>query len=95
MLTSFYFQLKKILTPKKGVVIHLFLIILITIICWGWEIYQPGLGFPDEAAHLMDGAFVHDALSDIPLSNPMKWAEAYYYQYPAVTFLPIILLLFL
>ena len=87
MLTSFYFQLKKILTPKKGVVVHLCLIMLITIICWGRGIYQPGLGFPDEAAHLMDGAFIRDTLSDIPLSNPIKWAQAYYYQYPAVTFL--------
>jgi hypothetical protein len=87
MLTSFYFQLKKVLTPKKGFVAHLFLVILITIICWGWGIYQSGLGFPDEATHLMDGAFIHDALLDIPLSNPMKWAKAYYYQYPAVTFL--------
>ena len=35
----------------------------------------------------MDGAFIRDALSDIPLSNPMEWAKAYYYQYPAVSFL--------
>ena len=60
MLTSFYFQLKKVLTPKKGFVVHLFLVMLITIICWGWGIHQPGLGYPDEAAHLMDGAFIRD-----------------------------------
>jgi hypothetical protein len=80
------FQLKKILTHNKGFSIHWLLIILITIICWGWGIYQSGLAFPDEAVHLMDGVFIRDALSDIPLLNPIKWAKAYYYQYPAVTF---------
>jgi hypothetical protein len=51
-------QLKKILSLKKDLNINWLLIILITVICWGWEIHQPGLGYPDEAAHLMDGAFI-------------------------------------
>ena len=51
-------QLKKILSLKKDLNINWLLIILITVICWGWGIHQPGLGYPDEAAHLMDGAFI-------------------------------------
>jgi hypothetical protein len=84
--TTAHVCLEKKLTFKEGLNISWFLIILITTICWGWGIYQPGLGFPDEAAHLMDGVFIHDALSDIPLSNPVEWAKAFYYQYPAISF---------
>jgi hypothetical protein len=38
----------------------------------------------DETRHLMTGILFHDAVTDLPLSNPREYVERYYLQYPAL-----------
>jgi len=38
----------------------------------------------DETRHVMTGILFHDALSDLPQSNPREYVERYYLQYPAL-----------
>lgn len=41
----------------------------------------------DEAQHAVTGLFVADALHDLPVSHPVRYAYRYYAQYPAVAIL--------
>jgi len=41
----------------------------------------------DEAQHAVTGLFVADALHDLPLRHPVRYAYTYYAQYPAVAIL--------
>ena len=43
-------------------------------------------GQQDESAHFMSGLMVRDFLVQLPLSQPMSWAEQYYIHYPRVRF---------
>jgi len=44
-------------------------------------------GWNESARNALSGAFVRDLLVDMPLGDPVGWAEAYYAKYPALVIL--------
>lgn len=47
---------------------------------------EAGIRWPDSPRHALNGAFVYDAMLAFPWQDPLGWADAYYNQYPALTF---------
>ena len=64
------------------------LILLLALLCVPW---LRGIDegevrlFADEKRHVMNGLFLFDFMSDLPLSWPRQYAQEYYAKYPAVT----------
>ena len=62
------------------------LIISLAIILAHAALYRPSEPFydNDETRNVMTGVFFHDALIDLPVSSPVRYAVDYYLQYPAL-----------
>ncbi len=62
------------------------LVISLAIIVAHAALYRPSEPFydNDETRNVMTGVFFHDALIDLPVSSPVRYAVDYYLQYPAL-----------
>ena len=65
-------------------------VLLLAIVCIGMFLTAPQHGefwWSETSSNALDGAFVHDLIRDMPLSDPKGWAVRYYLQYPALSIL--------
>ncbi len=50
----------------------------------GRDISVGGFSWSDAPLHAMDGVFLHDLLTQLPISSPRTWAEEYFLRYPCL-----------
>jgi len=60
------------------------ILIAVTLLFGCREITGGGLGWSDAPQHMMNGAFVRDAVREMPLGRLRPWAEDFYLRHPAI-----------
>lgn len=60
--------------------------LLIAVVFWPLSL-DYAFYYSDAPRHALNGAFILDLLTDMPLHDPVQWAYDYYAQYPALTIL--------
>ncbi len=71
------------LTKNSG--IHIFLLIIITLVLTTKDIMLGDFPFSDSSAHAMNGVYIHDLIKEMKWSNIYDFTLQYYGRYPRLT----------